>query len=256
MIKKVIYENAFGQKIVFDNKIFFCESIDTTGCKGIHSIETLAFADGQKTITHQLEGKTIPCSFAFKDIYDDDYLRNKIKAIFNPCVPGVLTVYNKYNKYEIDVYPQDMPSIEKDKAVSYVYRFDVDFIADFPFWRGNKHSTEIAVGSTLSAVINCKSDYYTPPYITFGGTQGESGYTVAVGKLGFSIKPYPKDVIVNFLNMKLVDLDGNNVNYLIDASVDFSKVILSPGENTVSAISSPADGSLVIEYYELKAGVL
>ena len=62
--KTAVWEDALGQRIVFDNKTFFLESIDMTGTSGVNTVENLAFADGQKTIKRKLGAKTIPCSFS------------------------------------------------------------------------------------------------------------------------------------------------------------------------------------------------
>ena len=48
--KNVIYENSLGQRISFDNKKLFIESIDMTGTTGIHASESLASADGQTSV--------------------------------------------------------------------------------------------------------------------------------------------------------------------------------------------------------------
>ena len=65
--KTAVWQNGTGQEIVFDNRTFFLEDIDMTGTAGIHTVETLARADGQVSIAHQLAAKTIPCSFAWYD---------------------------------------------------------------------------------------------------------------------------------------------------------------------------------------------
>lgn len=250
-VKKVIYRNSLGQEVVFDNKILFCESIDMTGNSGIHTTETLAFADGQVTTAHQLGAKTIPCSFALKDADRDIWLRDRLAAVFNPLVSGVLTVYDRENKYEIDVYPQNVPVFTKDKKVAFVWRWNVDFVADYPYWRvGVRHTIPLTHNSTKVIYNPCSVEL--PLEIDLKGrcTVAVSGGTERY----FYIEPHPdgKSVTVNTKTYKITDESGNNVNYLIDANREIDKITLLPGENTVTFLS---DNDGTMSYYHLSTGV-
>lgn len=250
-VKKVIYRNSLGQEVVFDNKFLFCESIDMTGNSGIHTTETLAFADGQVTTAHQLGAKTIPCSFALKDADRDIWLRDRLAAVFNPLVSGVLTVYDRENKYEIDVYPQNVPVFTKDKKVDFVYRWNVDFVADYPYWRvGGIHTQPLMHNREQSIYNPCFMEL--PLEITLVGRST----LVVIGKdqASFSIEPHPdnKSVMINTRNYKVIDSDGNNVNHLISADKELDKVTLIPGENKILFLS---DNDGTMSYYHLSTGV-
>ncbi len=137
--KNVIYENSLGQRLVFDNRQLFIEYIDMIGTTGIHAAESLASADGQTSVYHQLGAKTIPCSFALKNINLDDYTKLYLESIFNPKLSGTLTVITKNDVYKIECRPQNFPTFKRDE-VKFVYRFDVDFVADFRFAYENRIS--------------------------------------------------------------------------------------------------------------------
>ena len=115
--KTAVWRNALGQEIVFDNRTFFLESIDMTGTAGIHTAESLAMTDGQVTLDHHLGAKTIPCSFAWKDVKDDRWMQAYLTSLFNPTVSGTLTVYTREETYQIDCYPQDFPVFQRDSGV-------------------------------------------------------------------------------------------------------------------------------------------
>lgn len=250
-VKKVIYRNSLGQEVVFDNKILFCESIDMTGNSGIHTTETLAFADGQVTTAHQLGAKTIPCSFALKDVNNDFWLRNRLSAVFNPLVSGVLTVYDRENKYEIDVYPQNVSVFTKDKKVAFVWRWNVDFVADYPYWRvGVRHTIPLTHNSTKVIYNPCSTEL--PLEVNL---KGRCTFVVTgKEKASFTIEPHSdeKFVTVNTRTYKVTDESGNDVNQLISATAELDKVTLLPGTNKVLLLSD-YDGTM--SYYHLSTGV-
>lgn len=254
MIKKVIYRNELGQEIVFDNKMLFCESIDMTGSTGVHAAETLAFADGQVTIGHQIAAKTIPCSFALKDVNNDIWLRNRLAEVFNPLTSGTLTVYDRENKYEIDVYPQDVPVFTADKKVKYVYRWNVDFVADYPYWRvGVRQSLPLTHNAYNT--VNNPCSVSLPIKVMFKGrctfaVLGARSTSFTVEQLGTVENPQP--VTVNTQTYSVTDENGSNVNYLISASAELDKVVLLPGANRVMLLGD-YDGTM--SYYHLSTGV-
>ena len=112
--KTAVWRNALGQEIVFDNRTFFLESIDMTGTSGIHTVESLAMTDGQVTLGHHLGAKTIPCSFAWKDVRDDRWMQEHLPALFNPLIGGTLTVRTREETYSIDCYPTDVPVFKRE----------------------------------------------------------------------------------------------------------------------------------------------
>ena len=170
--KNMIFRNALGQEVVFDNRTLFLESIDMIGAPGIHAAESLAGADGQQTICHQLGPKTIPCGLALKAVGDVEWLKNRLSEVFFPGHgnAGTMTVVTQYGRYEIECYPANVPSFtmaENDGA----YRFNVDFVADYPYWR--KGCSEQLLHPVAVSVRNLPG--YLPAGIIVGYTDDDRG---------------------------------------------------------------------------------
>lgn len=249
--KRVKYKNELGQELIFDDWVLFCESIDTTGVSGIFNSESLAFSDGQVTTDVFLGAKTIPCSFAFKDIRDDIFMRDKIAAVFSPTVSGVLTVYSEWDKYEIDVRPSAVPSFQRDKDVPYVWRWDVDFIADFPYWRvGAKRSVSLESQYTS---IRSHCPLSVPIEIYFPPSTASRIYINVNGK-GFVYNGTNCDVgvVLDARNFTCTGTDGNDYSHKVDVTVNIESLKLRYGKNTISC---PTYSGIIVSYYYLSTGV-
>ena len=242
--KNVIYENALGQRLVFDNKLLFIESLDMTGNSGIHAVENLAFADGQTSVYHQLAAKTIPCSFALKNINLDTYTKLYLESIFNPKLSGTLTVITKKDIYRIECRPQNVPSFKRDGRR--VYRFDVDFVADFPYWQ---KGAEIPL--TLSAYetfVYSNNPIDLTMKIVFPA--GEATPFGVNGK-GFTLKSYDFQITVNTQNFRVTNASGQNCNQYIDAAASLDNVYFRFGKNRIFC---PVYSNVQIFYYDLSLG--
>lgn len=249
-MKKVLYQNAIGQKIFFDNKTLFCESIDMLGNSAVHASETLALSDGQVTLSHQLAPKTIPCSFAFKN--RNPYDKQILESIFNPLISGTLTVYTDSNVYQIDCYPQNVPTFKRD-AVPYVYRFDVDFVADFPYWRvGQKKTLNFNIGTFFYTSL---CPFNLPLEIRFPKSTER---TLFVTSAGFQLKPRTEIITVNTQNFTVRDNRGRNCMDLVVTSGSgyiFNKVFFHYGENCIhieNCLASMDD--IQVSFYDLSFG--
>lgn len=243
--KNVIYENSLGQRISFDNKKLFIESIDMTGTTGIHAVENLAFSDGQSSVYHQLSAKTIPCSFALKNINLDEYTKLYLESIFNPKLSGTLTVITKNDVYKIECRPQNMPTFKRDE-VKFVYRFDVDFVADFPYWqKGAEISLSLSAGETF---VYSNNPIDLPMKIMFPA--GPATLFNVNGK-GFNLRSHNMPLIVNTQNFKVTNSSGQNCNQYIDATAQLDEVYFKYGQNKI--ICSPFSG-VQIFYYNISLG--
>lgn len=167
--KVVIWENDIGQSVTFDNEgTLFVESIDMTGTAGIHTVESLAMADGQVSVAHHLSAKTIPCSFAWYGEDDDGTIKRRLAQIFSPLHSGTLTVltshsgYSASAQYQIGCRPQNVPTFKRDTNLN-VWRFDVDFVADFPYWRHGAEQVVTLNSSNVVVTSSCPFDI--PPVI-------------------------------------------------------------------------------------------
>lgn len=243
--KIVIYENSFHQKAVFNQKYLFCESIDMTGLSGIHSVQNLAFADGQATVSHQLGAKNIPCSFAFKNTQNDEYTKNLLENIFIPKSLGTLTVITKDNIYSIDCYPQNVPVFKRDE-VKFVYRFDVDFVADFPYWQ---KGAEIPLTlSNAETLVYSNNNIDLPMRIVF--PSGPATLFNVNGK-GFTLKKHTMPLTVDTQTFTVKDSQGKNQNQYIDATAELDEIFFHFGENKI--ICSPFTDVKIL-YYQLSCG--
>ena len=243
--KNVIYENSLGQRLFFDNKKLFIESIDMMGTSGIHAAESLASADGQTSVYHQLGAKTIPCSFALKNINLDDYTKLSIESIFSPKLSGTLTVITKNDVYKIECRPQNMPTFKRDE-VKFVYRFDVDFVADFPYWqKGAEISLSLSAGETF---VYSNNPIDLPMKIVFPA--GPATLFNVNGK-GFTLKPHTMPLTVDTQTFKITDNQGTNQNRYIDATAQLDEVYFRFGENKI--VCSPF-ADVQIFYYQLSNG--
>lgn len=225
-MKTVIWKNDKGLKAVFDNRRLFVESIDMTGSTGIHTVESLAFSDGQTTIAHQLGAKTIPCSFALADKKGDMWLRQHLPLFFDPKTEGTLTVYSGTEQYSIRCYPQNIPVFKRD-AVPYVWRFDVDFVADFPYWSRGKRSIQLAYYSTA---VKSSSPFDTPVRIAF---PAGSATPFEINGKGCTIASRDVPVVIDTKDFSVRDAQGNDKNYLIDATAPLDEMYLKYGDNNI-----------------------
>lgn len=243
--KIVIFENSLHQRVIFNQKYLFCESIDMTGLSGIHSVQNLAFSDGQVTVSHQLEAKTIPCSFAFKNTKNDGYTKNLLENIFIPKDNGTLTVITKDNTYSIDCYPQNVPVFKRDE-VKFVYRFDVDFVADFPYWQ---KGAEIPLTlSNAETLVYSNNNIDLPMRIVF--PSGPATLFNVNGK-GFILKKHTMPLTVDTQTFTVKDSQGKNRNQYIDATAELDEIFFHFGENKI--ICSPFTDVKIL-YYQLSCG--
>lgn len=246
MKKRVIWKNDIGMEIVFDNRRLFFESIDMTGTAGVHTVESLASSDGQTTLAHQIGAKTIPCSFALMDRYGDRWLQKNLPLFFSPAIDGTLIVDTESDRYTIRCYPQNIP-VFKRSEVPYIWRFDVDFVADFPYWSMGKRTLELEYPTT---VIESASPIKTPVKISFP-TNGATPFNIN-GK-GFTLLNCESPLTVDTRDFSVRDAQGIDRNNYIDATAPLDKIFLRYGENMIFC---PNYQGVVISYDILSMGEL
>lgn len=255
--KNAVWENELGQRVEIDNKFLFLESIDMTGTSGIHTVESLAGADGQITVSSKLAPKTIPCTIALNNRRKDEYMSEYLSQVFSPLTKGRLIVYTKTQRYEIECRPQDFPVFQRDK-VSYVWRFDVDFAADYPLWKKGG-MRDIAVGdidmSGYNRILKSNCPFEIAPDIYFPATNENvifQLYPRGSTSKQISLMPHNFPVLINTLEFKIINADdGSDQSQLIDATTELDSIRIRYGENIV--VASPND-RVRIQYYELSNG--
>lgn len=257
--KNVVWTDELGQTIRFDNRRFFIEEIDMTGTPGIHTVESLAGADGQQTVRHQLGAKTIPCSFAVKDVEDDAYLQRYIAQLFVPKRPGTLKVYTREETYAIDCYPLNAPVFKRDQGVPYVWRFSVDFVADYPYWRrGAEPVTRLyssLPGSGSSRTLTSRCPFDIPPDIYIPASSGAvlvQLYLRGAPSQGFRLLARSFPVLVRCKDFKVLNADtGEDCSQYLDVTAELDSIRIRYGVNNV--VISPDNGAS-LSYYELSMG--
>lgn len=256
--KTAVWEDALGQRIVFDNKTFFLESIDMTGISGVNTVENLAFADGQKTIRRKLGAKPIPCSFSYNDVKHDEYMHKMLPKLFIPSIPGKLTVFTPTAEYSIDCSPQDGPVYKPDEEVSFVYRWNVDFVADYPYWRkGSRIDKAVSSYSveSLNRIITSDCPFDIPPDIYFPASESTVNfqlYPLGSSSKSFTILPHDFPVRVITQDFSVInDNDGTDQSQLVNVTAELDEILIRYGKNIV--VASP-DNGVRLQYYELSMG--
>ena len=253
MIKKVIYENSLG-KMIFDGRKMYCQSIDCNGNSVSSTTEQLFNSHGQRTISRYFNAKTIPCSFLLADLDDNHALRQRIVEILNPIITGTLTVQTEHGTYSIDCYPSESSSFKRSE-VNYCYLWNVDFVADFPFWRkGVQNAVQLAINSGTTT-IQAFTVPDTPLILEFDASGGARVFNVN-GK-SISLRSYSTKIIVDTYTYRIKDANGNDCGNILDVTQTIDDILFKPGSNTAyyAASSSGASGNVTIKWYDLVTGV-
>ena len=256
--KNLSYRNELGQEVVFDNRVLYLEAIDMIGTPGIHTAESLAMSDGQRTIRHQLGPKTIPCSFAVKDVGNVEWLKNRLTEVFFPKLSSTMTVETMYGHYEIECYPLNVPTFRMAENDG-VWRFDVDFVADYPYWRkGAKQSITFARGAVNSYYIQSRCPYEICPDIYLPASSSDTQMTIKASDvvggptLSFLAHDFPIILSTRTFDMRNANTGELCTNYL-NPNVPLDDMRIRYGKNFVKVISGVQDG-IVVSWYELSMG--
>lgn len=252
--KNLSYRNELGQEVVFDNRVLFLEAIDMIGTPGIHTAESLAMSDGQRTIRHQLGPKTIPCSFAVKDVGDVEWLKNRLTEVFFPKLTGTMTVLTMYGRYEIDCYPLNVPTFRMAENDG-VWRFDVDFVADYPYWRvGDKKIISFSNAVYHNVTIKSYCPYSIPIVAYLPANESDNKTHLYNNGTGLWLTGGHPALRINTKNFEIyTKQDGQWVkggNQYISGSDRISNIEITYGTNTLYY----EDNGAYIEYYDLSMG--
>lgn len=239
-VKKVIYKNELGMELSADNRTVFCENIDAAGVAGNFITEAPAFAPGQITIDSQIAARVIPCSFAFRDTEAGELQRMELAEIFSPLLSGTLTVWGEENVYTIECRPQAVPSFKRDQSVPYIWRFDVDFVADYPFWQyGSEHSFSTECSLDFVFAARSKLALPLPVQIEISDmAEGEQYAFFIAAKKKTSDRSYYTSDSFSFYGKA-------NTTFYVDGRT--LRVKDSDG-HSVNAVSSGSDSEIAVRY--------
>lgn len=252
MFKKTIkYENKSGMSLCFGyTKPYFLEKIDATSLNGSFTANAFARSPGQITVYKNVGARSVVCEFAVwitNEKHKTEML-DYIVGLFNPLESGVLTITNDCASYDIDCYPSAVPLIRKDSSVGTVYRFNVDFICDYPYFR---QQGEITVKITQPySEIYSRSVVNVPLKIHFlSGTVFKNQST----NQGFTIGGTDTGVTVDTKEFTVTDDNGNDVSNLISAADDIGDIYLKHGQNSI--FCSAGKFPVTVTYHNLFTGV-
>ena len=166
-------------------------------------------------------------------------------AVFRIEPDEKLTVITKNDVYKIECRPQNFPTFKRDE-VKFVYRFDVDFVADSPYWQ--KGAEILLTLSNAKTLVYSNNNIDLPMKIIFPA--GVSTLFNVNGK-GFTLKAHDIPLTVNTQNFKVTNAGGQNCNQYIDATAQLDEVYFKYGQNKI--ICSPFN-NVQIFYYNLSFG--
>lgn len=255
--KNMRFRNALGQEVVFDNRTLFLESIDMLGTPGIHTTESLAGADGQRTVSHQLGAKTVPCGLAIRDVGDVEWIKRRLTEVFFPKLNGTMTVQTLFGTYKINCYPANVPSFRMAENDG-VWRFDVDFVADYPYWKKGKERTlAFPDASTFSLTYTSDCPYeicpevYFPPYSNGYTVLGINSGTIS-GTIAVVAHDFPIRLTTERFSMINTLTGGSCTNYL-SPSEDIGNLRIRYGTNAIHLVSGTPTG-IELSFYQLSMG--
>lgn len=244
-IKTGYYENAVGRVEFKKTGPVYMSKIDASGAGVEAQSEELIGAPGAVTMGLRARSRVIPASFQFADIgYPMD--RDFLAAVFSPLMSGTLVLHGELDDYAIDCRPQEAPSFVRNSDIDYLWGFDVNFIADYPFFRRGGQRV-----ATTSGTVFCKTVNGTPITIEYGA--GKGGLFSLNGK-SFTVKTnHSKAIVIDTKNMTIVDSDGNPAPEQIENfwQAPLESWGMNWGENQIII----SGGDPVVRWYELALSV-
>ncbi len=253
-----MYTNSYGMSGRFGfRKPFFLERIDAVSIQGAFSTDVLAQSVGQITVSKTLAARSIVCDFGLflTDKESRDKILNDMVALFNPLSNGVLKIETSNNTYEIDCYPNAVPSIQKNDNVYSVYRFTVDFICDYPYFRKSGLITKNLKPKNGYTDIYSNSAVDTPVEIVVPANTGYPINNNTIGS-GFTVNnPSDKKIFINTKDFTVIDEDGKDVSNYIDATADLGDFYLKYGYNHIFCPCT-AEKPVALRYYDYALGVV
>lgn len=257
MQKKIVYKSDNGLQFAFSNTApYYLEKIDATSIAGVFTTDIIPDRLGQVTTSKTFGGRTIVCELAV--VFGNDEMKTFKKQIlseltecFTPLSNGVLEIETDFGTYKINCYPQESLKFDNSE-VSYVYRFTVDLICDYPYFKNvktNKNTltaNESTIISSRSRIDNREIIIAVPNFnANFTLTNETTNKEIRLKKFGGG------KVILDVLNFKLITGDGTDVSQFIDITCDIEDFCLKYGANKLTA-----NLDATIEYSDILLGVM
>lgn len=251
-IRKIMtYENELGQKMTFcDHAPLYLERLNACSIDADITSEKLLGAVGQRTYDVSLPGQPIEASLAVTepDSHRRQILLDRVLSLFEPTLSGKMYIRNADGLFFNECRVLSRPFPEK-QTVRYMYKFDIRFMADYPYFRrcGEK-SVQSAIGDSSS--FSSASPVKTPFKAVF--VAGGSGTFRLNGKAFHFTTALPVDVYFSSSDYSFVDANGNDVSYLVSSLTDFNQAYIRYGNNTIENTF----GNVILTYSQYVPGVI
>ena len=243
----VKYTNSIGQTISFGKNGFLCEKMEISKAPARYNAYIPISGSGQITSGYDAAPLPIKLQCALVDAKDHFINRQFAMDVFTPLSPGVITVINDDGEYSIEAHLISRP--EFVRAGSHSWRWEAEFIADFPYWKkGEKHSMTLSTGD--NTVYN-NSPVSVPVEIKIFYSGKVQNSTIGQSFNHSAPPPGASYYTVYTENFKVIDNNGNDCNNRI-ISGDIGDIVLVPGNNTILSTGT----GTVLYWQELRGGVL
>lgn len=255
MRRKIIYQSN-GMSLCFGDKMpYFLEKINAESLAGVFSADTLLGSTGQFTTSKSFGGRTVTCEFAIAFLSSDmRYFKKgilrKVLECFNPTIEGVLTVITDGGEWEIACYPSEVPSFDNSKTAD-IYRFSVDLICDYPYFK-NKRENTVSLTASTSKTIKTHSAINIPFQIVSGPFSNLAVTNTTTGKTAKFTTSAGVEAVFDTGTLEYKQHStGTDISQYIDVTSDFDEMYLVPGENVITA-----NYKTTIVYHDYVLGVI
>lgn len=241
------YRNCYGQEIFFNNKTFLCESMEISKATARYNAHTPISNDGQVTSDYYCSPLPMRFSCALYDPKDLIANRRLVDRVFSSLAPGELTIRTDEGNFKITAHQTARPELVR--AGSHAWRFELEFIADDPYWKFGEENSKSLIADN-NTIVN-----YSSVAVPFRLKVTESGHLVntTIGR-GFSFGAPPSGVdyyIINTEDYSVKGSDGSDLNYLLNPT-NLENAALLPGTNIIWTQTA----GLVLSWDELRGMVI
>ncbi len=214
--ERLVYENSNGEKVEFSyfspyTPLEFSEDLDSD----IVTVKNHR-QDGETYVSDSLEPREIFIDGFFQLSQSNNVLERRLRKVFNPKLPGVLTFHALDFSRQIDVVPESMPSIQKEGRRGI---FSIELVAHNPFWREAERMEFLALLSPLlrfplvipqgGMMFGIRSSILQTEFDNVGDV--ETGFRVVFRARGTVINPEVKNVLTGERLRILYEMEKDDV---------------------------------------------
>ncbi len=214
--ERLVYQNSNGETVEFSyfspyTPLEFTEDLDSD----IVTVKNHR-QDGETYVSDSLEPREIFIDGFFQLSQSNNVLERRLRKVFNPKLPGVLTFHALDFSRQIDVVPESMPSIQKEGRRGI---FSIELVAHNPFWREAERMEFLALLSPLlrfplvipqgGMMFGIRSSILQTEFDNVGDV--ETGFRVVFRARGTVINPEVKNVLTGERLRILYEMEKDDV---------------------------------------------